>query len=144
VIPLAAAEQPIQFSHKLHAPLKIECRYCHTTVETGDKASFPAVEQCMTCHRAVKKDSPEIQRLAALGKDAKPFPTQRVYTVPDFVIFSHAVHRKASIDCGACHGAVSKHDAITLEVPVAMKACVACHKGRQASLLCNTCHELGQ
>jgi hypothetical protein len=144
VVPLAAGEPPIPFSHKLHAPLKMECHYCHTTVETEDKASFPAVEQCMACHRAVKKDSPEIQRLATLAKDAKPFPSQRVYTVPDFVIFSHAVHRKASIDCRTCHGGVSEHDSVTLEVPVTMKVCVACHKSRQAALTCNACHELGQ
>jgi hypothetical protein len=37
----------------------------------------------MTCHRAVKKDSREIQRLAALGNEATPFPSRQVYTVED-------------------------------------------------------------
>jgi len=141
---LAAAPEPVSFSHKRHAPLKIECHYCHTTVETGEKASFPTVGKCMNCHRAVKQESPDIKRLAALGNDATPFPTQQVYTVEDFVFFNHARHRKAGIDCRECHGAVNDHDAVSLEVPVTMKGCVACHKTRHASVTCNTCHELGQ
>ena len=87
----------------------------------------------MTCHRAVKKDSPEIQRLAALGNEARPFPAQQVYTVADFVFFSHARHRKAEIDCRSCHGAVAERDAMTQEVPITMKDCVDCHKARHAS-----------
>jgi c(7)-type cytochrome triheme protein len=98
----------------------------------------------MTCHRAVKKDSREIQRLAALGNEATPFPSRQVYTVEDFVFFSHARHRKAGIDCASCHGAVAERDVIIQEVPTTMKSCVACHKARQASSDCNTCHELGQ
>jgi hypothetical protein len=141
---VAAAQEPVPFSHKRHAPLKVECHYCHTTVETGERASFPAVAKCMTCHRAVKKDSPEIQRLAALGDDAKPFPFNRVYTVADFVFFSHARHRKAGIECRTCHGAVSERDVVIKEVPTTMKTCIDCHKSRQASWTCNTCHELGQ
>ena len=141
---MALAEEPVHFSHKQHAPLKIECRYCHATVETGDKASFPTVAKCMTCHRAVKKDSPEIKRLAALANDAAPFPAQPVYTVADFVIFSHARHFKAGIDCRNCHGSVSERDVLTKEVPTTMKACVDCHKSRHAAVGCTVCHELGQ
>lgn len=141
---MAGADERVEFSHKRHAPLKIDCKYCHTTVESGEKASYPAVAKCMTCHRAVKKDSPQIQRLAAMGNDATPFPAQQVYAVEDFVYFSHARHVKAGTECKECHGAVNEHDTVTLEIPVTMKGCVACHKVRQAPLACNTCHELGQ
>jgi len=99
----------------------------------------------MNCHRAVKKDSPEIRRLAALGPEATPFPTQPVYVVEDYVVFSHARHHKAGIDCHVCHGAVMERDAITSQdVPITMKGCVECHKARRASSDCHTCHELGQ
>jgi hypothetical protein len=138
------ADEPIPFSHKQHAPLKIQCKFCHTTVETGERASFPAAVKCMTCHRAVKKDSPAIRRLAALPADAKLAPGERVYKVADFVVFSHARHRKADVECRSCHGRVEDSDVITLEVPPAMKFCMDCHKIRQAALECNTCHELGQ
>jgi hypothetical protein len=91
----------------------------------------------------LKKDSPQIQRLQALGNDAAPFPTAQVYLVEDFVIFGHAQHRK--VECRICHGAVMERDAITApEVPITMKGCVACHKARGASLDCHICHELGQ
>jgi len=98
----------------------------------------------MVCHQAVKKDSPAIKRLASLGNEATPFPTKPIYTVEDFVFFSHAQHRKAAIDCRECHGVVSEHDTVTLEIPVTMKGCVGCHKARKAPTACNTCHELGQ
>jgi len=134
----------VHFSHKQHAQLKIECVYCHTTVEAEERAGFPAVAKCMTCHRAVKRDSEEIRRLAALGNDAKPFPTHQVYTVEDFVFFSHERHHKAAIGCRKCHGVVWERDVITKEVPTTMKACVDCHKSHRAAIACNTCHELGQ
>lgn len=121
--------EPVQFSHKKHAPLKIQCRDCHTTVETGERASFPTVAKCMNCHRAMKKDT--------------IFPQAQVYVVKDYVIFSHARHRK--VECRSCHGEVMERDAITTqEVPITMKACVDCHKARRVSSDCHTCHELGQ
>jgi len=142
---LAFAGEPVHFSHKQHALLKIECSYCHTTVETGEKASFPAVAKCMACHRAVKKDSPEIRRLAAQSEDITLSPANQVYVVQDFVIFSHARHHQAGIDCRNCHGAVKERNVIsTREVPITMRGCVDCHRSHGASSTCNTCHELGQ
>jgi hypothetical protein len=97
----------------------------------------------MNCHRAAKRDSPEIQRLAALGNEATPFPRAQVYVVKDYVIFSHARHRK--IECRLCHGEVMERDAITTqEVPITMKGCVDCHKAQRVSSDCHACHELGQ
>jgi len=98
----------------------------------------------MTCHRAVKTESPDIKRLAALPADARPFPTRRVYELADFVFFSHARHRRAEIDCRDCHGAVMEHDVVTRQAATTMKACVDCHKSRRASVACNLCHELSQ
>jgi hypothetical protein len=44
-------EQPVPFSHQHHAgDLGIDCRYCHTSVERGPHAGFPATEICMNCH----------------------------------------------------------------------------------------------
>ena len=97
----------------------------------------------MNCHRVLKRDSAQIQRLQALGEDATPFPIASVYVVKDYVIFSHVRHRK--VECRSCHGAVMERDAITAaEVPITMKGCVDCHKARRVSSDCNTCHELGQ
>ena len=44
-----AREQPVPFSHKHHvASIGIDCRYCHTSVETSAFAGIPATETCMT------------------------------------------------------------------------------------------------
>ena len=44
-------EQPIPFSHAHHVgALGIDCRYCHTTVETSSFASLPPTKMCMNCH----------------------------------------------------------------------------------------------
>ena len=42
-------QQPIQFSHKHHVGDDgIDCRYCHTSVETSASAGMPATAVCMT------------------------------------------------------------------------------------------------
>ncbi len=47
-------EQPIAFSHRLHAgELLIDCRYCHYGAETSRHAGIPASSVCMNCHTFV-------------------------------------------------------------------------------------------
>lgn len=47
-------EQPIAFSHRLHAgELQITCIYCHTAARTSRYAGIPAASICMNCHRFV-------------------------------------------------------------------------------------------
>src|SRR5881275_2907172 len=51
-------EQPVPFSNKHHVSgLGIDCRYCHTTVETSSTAGIPPTETCMTCHSQVWTDA---------------------------------------------------------------------------------------
>src|SRR6516162_10019173 len=46
--------QPVPFSHKHHvAGIGIDCRYCHTSVETSPFAGLPPTETCMTCHSQI-------------------------------------------------------------------------------------------
>ncbi|MAT14709.1 MAG: hypothetical protein CMJ46_05490, partial [Planctomyces sp.] len=43
--------QEIPFSHKLHAgELKLDCRYCHNTVEKAAHAAIPPTGTCLNCH----------------------------------------------------------------------------------------------
>ncbi len=119
------------------------CNVCHATAATAERAGLPAAAQCMLCHENVKQESPAIRKLAAYAKDNKPIPWVRVYRLRDFVLFSHASHLAAKIDCVACHGPVEKRAVLKEEVPVKMKTCVDCHQARRASLDCTLCHELG-
>src|SRR6202453_3041787 len=44
-------DQPIQFSHKHHVGDDgIDCRYCHTSVESSASAGMPPTKTCMNCH----------------------------------------------------------------------------------------------
>ncbi len=139
---MVRASEPIRFSHKRHAEAKMDCADCHAG--TAERAGFPNAAKCMQCHRTISKESAAIQALAALPKDAKPFPETRVYRVADFVFFNHAKHKAANIDCARCHGPVMERDTLVREVPLTMKACVDCHRTREASVRCNACHELSQ
>src|SRR5262245_11395069 len=127
--PFLTARESDRFAHRKHAPLKLNCATCHTGVDKQERAGFPTVAQCRSCHPTM----PE-----------RKIPSQRIYHVKDFVVFSHAVHLTAKAVCADCHGDVFATDNLTLARPTTMLACVECHKQRNATQRCNACHELGQ
>src|SRR5580658_8188354 len=46
--------QPVPFSHEHHVTgLGIDCRYCHTSVETSSFAGLPPTHTCMSCHSQI-------------------------------------------------------------------------------------------
>jgi hypothetical protein len=64
-------QQPVQFSHKHHTGDDgIDCRYCHTAVETSYSAGIPPTQTCMNCHSQIWADSPyrERRRLFVLSR----------------------------------------------------------------------------
>lgn len=125
-----AQAQDGPFSHKKHAPLKLACTHCHTTAEKQDRAGFPALATCKTCHTSIAD---------------RKIPAQRIYKVKDFVVFSHVTHTAAKMACAGCHGEVYTLEVMAKPVrPTTMIECVDCHKANQASVQCNLCHELGQ
>ena len=49
-----APEQPIAFSHRLHAgELAMDCQYCHFGARQSRSAGVPPASVCMNCHRTV-------------------------------------------------------------------------------------------
>jgi hypothetical protein len=141
---LFGANEPLPFSHKRHAGLKIECVYCHAKGLTGERAGFPAASKCMVCHREVAKDTETVRRLTHLAADALIVPEKPLYQLPDFVTFSHARHKTDRISCASCHGDVWAEDVVKAQLPMKMKACVDCHKTNHATVVCTACHELTQ
>ncbi len=110
-------EQPIYFSHKIHAgENKIDCQLCHSSAKYGKVSEIPSLNVCMNCHRNISeyngkymepgKDKAfydgEIQKIyAAAGWDpekqqytGKTHPVEwvRIHNMPDFVYFNHAQH----------------------------------------------------
>ncbi|MBM3782942.1 MAG: cytochrome c3 family protein [Acidobacteria bacterium] len=144
-IPGPPIEQPIAYSHKVHAGrLGIKCTMCHTIPAASDdgfRATFPSERTCMGCHASIKKDSPAIQILAEFAAKKEAVPWKRVYRVPDIIWFSHSVHvKEAKVECATCHGDVAQRDVLFQEKSVGMMACMACHAEHKAPNGCDTCH----
>src|SRR6202795_5282284 len=54
--------QPVQFSHKHHVGDDgIDCRYCHTSVETSAAAGIPPKKTCMNCTSVLYADPPYLE-----------------------------------------------------------------------------------
>lgn len=140
--PKPPPEQPVAFNHKTHAGAGIKCADCHAMRAPGDRAGFPAVATCMGCHTAIKKESPEIAKLAAFAASKQQVPWVRIYKVPKTVYFSHEVHvKQAKVECSACHGPVAEREAVGLEKSIHMPACMECHDRMKASNKCDLCHD---
>ena len=49
-------EQPIYYSHKVHAGTnQISCLYCHGSAQDSKHSGIPSVNVCMNCHMAIKE-----------------------------------------------------------------------------------------
>ncbi len=142
-LPREIAPQPIPFNHKMHAAAAIKCTDCHTGAATKARAGLPGREQCMLCHQTIAKESAIIRKLSALPVD-QPISWRRVYSVPDFVFFSHRSHTAAEITCAQCHGAVESSEVLAQQLSTNMVSCMNCHADRLVSNECFLCHDLGQ
>lgn len=111
-------EQPIHFSHKIHAgENKIDCQLCHSSAKYGKVSEIPSMNVCMNCHRMISeyngkymepgKDKAfydgEIKKIYAAtgwdpakqqytGKNTQPVEWTRIHNMPDFVYFNHSQH----------------------------------------------------
>jgi hypothetical protein len=122
-------EQPIPFSHQHHvSELKIDCRYCHTQVETGAYAALPPVEICMTCHAQIWNMTPTLKLVRDSYDSNKPILWSKVTQIPHFAYFDHSIHVSKGIGCFSCHGDVSTMPLTALAHPIQMQFCVDCHR----------------
>ena len=124
-----APEQPVPYSHKLHAGLLgIDCRYCHQNVERSPHASVPDTNTCMNCHAQVKKDSPNLEAVRKSVANNTPIPWIKVHMLPQFAYFNHEAHLRAGVGCVSCHGRVDKMDVVRQAEPLSMGWCLDCHR----------------
>ena len=122
-------EQPIQFSH-LHHVLDdgIDCRYCHTSVETSAFAGIPPTKTCMSCHSQIFSTAPILEPVRASLRDEKPLRWIRVHDLPDFVYFNHSIHVKKGVGCETCHGRVDQMPLMLQARSLQMAWCLDCHR----------------
>jgi Cytochrome c7 and related cytochrome c len=134
--------QPLDFSHEMHAGhLKIECMFCHRHAAESTTAGIPTVSLCMGCHQSIEPATPDMGRLAGYWRDQKPIEWVRLQRLPDFVYFTHAMHLKAGLQCGDCHGRVATMRQTPRAPSFEMGWCLSCHSQRGASRDCWTCHK---
>ena len=125
-------DQPVPFSHKHHAgELGIDCRYCHTSVETSGFAGIPPTKTCMNCHSQLWNTAPILEPVRASFRDDKPLHWIRVHDLPDFVYFNHSIHVKKGMGCETCHGRVDRMPLMLQQNSLQMEWCINCHRNPQ-------------
>lgn len=146
-----APEQPIKFSHKIHAgDNAINCVYCHSSAEKGKHSGIPSVNVCMNCHKGISEGSrwgtEEIAKIyeaagwnsetAQYDKPGKPIKWIRIHNLPDHVYFNHSQHVVVGeIECQTCHGTVEEYDYPMQQYSeLTMGWCINCHRETEVKM----------
>ncbi len=137
----AGVEQPIHFSHRVHAGVKgISCRFCHPFVDRSPRAGIPEMQKCFFCHDHIIPQHPQIQKERWHYQNNVPVPWVRIYYIPDHAHFNHEPHIRWGIDCKVCHGDVASWDRLE-RVDFKMGFCIGCHRNLGAQVDCwLACH----
>ncbi|MBW3598213.1 MAG: cytochrome c family protein [Planctomycetes bacterium] len=130
-----AVDQPIPFSHEHHAGrLKIDCRYCHETVEQAAFAGMPSTEVCLHCHTEVWTGHQAVKPILASRDTQVPLAWRRVHDLPDFACFDHSIHVQTGVGCVTCHGRVDQMPQVWKTETMTMQWCLECHRAPQGRL----------
>ena len=121
--------QPVPYSHALHVgELGLDCRYCHSSVETAAVASIPPTATCMNCHQLVGRDKETLEPIRQSFSTGKPMRWIRIHKMPDYAYFDHSMHLRAGVGCSSCHGDVAAMEVVQQIEPLSMGWCLDCHR----------------
>lgn len=134
--------QPFPFSHQIHLSKGALCTDCHTAVEQGPRATLPGINTCMICHSQIATEKPLIKQITDMQAKGIDLNWNRVYSYypESHVRFNHAPHIRAKVECSTCHGNQAEQTVARRAVDMDMAFCVNCHRQKQASNDCLTCH----
>jgi len=155
---------PLFFNHDYHVRVPdeakkttgegLDCDFCHEDISESERSSdrdIPGHDGCDGCHEewigdedepASRKDCARCHKdidLSVTGSVAASEVSPMHIPKPN-IIFSHAVHSNAELDCLACHANVPKKTLATRDDFPTMDQCVDCHMKSGASIECTTCH----
>ena len=154
-------EQPIAFSHKLHAGENgVDCNYCHSGARHSKSAGVPSANVCMNCHTYInegksEEGTQEISKIyAAIGFDPEtrsyiegyeqqPIEWIRIHNLPDLAYFNHSQHvNVAGVECQECHGPIQEMEVVEQYSPLTMGWCIDCHRETKVDTTNNYYHDL--
>ena len=154
-------EQPIAFSHKLHAGENgVDCNYCHSGARHSKSAGVPSANVCMNCHTYINEGrsdegTQEISKIyAAIGFDPEtrsyiegyeqqPIEWIRIHNLPDLAYFNHSQHvNVAGVECQECHGPIQEMEVVEQYSPLTMGWCIDCHRETKVDTTNNYYHDL--
>ena len=128
-------EQPVQFSHKHHVGDDgIDCRYCHTSVETSSMAGIPPTKTCMNCHSVLFSNAGYLEPVRESYRTGRSIEWVKIHRLADFVYFNHSIHVNKGIGCSTCHGRVDEMPLIFQANTLLMQWCLDCHRNPEPYL----------
>jgi cytochrome c7-like protein len=128
-------EQPVQFSHKHHVGDDgIDCRYCHTSVETSAFAGIPPTKTCMNCHSVLFNSAGYLEPVRESYRTDKSIEWVKIHRLADFVYFNHSIHVNKGVGCSTCHGQVDQMPLIFQANTLLMQWCLDCHRNPAPNL----------
>ena len=117
--------QPVPFSHEHHvAGIGIDCRYCHTSVETSNFAGIPPTKTCMNCHSQIWTNAAILEPVRESFRTGKSLVWTRVNDLPDYVYFNHSIHINKGVGCNTCHGPVDRMPLMYNDASLQMEWCL--------------------
>jgi hypothetical protein len=128
-------DQTVPFSHKHHIGDEgLDCRYCHSGVETSAVAGVPATEVCMTCHSQLWTNAAMLAPVRDSLAAGTPLRWTRVNDLPDYVYFDHSIHVAKGVGCTTCHGEVETMPLMRKATTMTMGWCLDCHRAPERYL----------
>lgn len=133
-------EQPLPFSHALHAgKLKMDCRFCHNTVDRAAFAAVPTTATCGKCHSgtdmsgvttttSVHANSPKLLAVRESLASGNFIGWKKVHDLPDYAYFNHSAHVARGVSCVSCHGRIDQMDEVKQVKELSMAWCLECHR----------------
>jgi len=108
--------------------LGLDCRFCHTGVETAGNAGLPPTYTCMTCHSQIWTNAALLAPVRRSLADNQPIAWHRINDLPDYVYFNHAIHIAKGVGCASCHGDVQAMPLMQKAKTFTMGFCLDCHR----------------
>lgn len=157
---------PLYFDHAYHvrAPDEakglqgegLSCDFCHENVSESKESAdrdIPGHGTCESCHGdwIGDDDAPAaVTDCARCHTDLRPSPdgkqagtstrAQPMHLPAPNLIFPHANHVAAGVECTTCHKNVPTKTLATRDDFPTMDRCVGCHQEKDVSTACTTCH----